>query len=240
LSHPISIGMTAGDHSRRCGSGARRVTRRKRAEIGIRHSPGLARIDSGARAVLNGAMKSFLSAALVALSLMTALTSKAEDPTLYSVPLKDIDGKPTSLKPYAGKVLLIVNVASLCGNTPQYKGLEALWRKYKDEGLVVLGFPCNDFGEQEPGSNSEIKTFCSSNYEVTFPLFDKLHVKGPDQHPLYVELCGDKSPFPGLVQWNFGKFLISRDGRVVARFDPEVEPETNEVTAAVKAALGAK
>ena len=185
-------------------------------------------------------MKSILTAAVIALALLALPASKAEDPGLYSTPLKDIDGKPTSLKPYAGKVLLIVNVASLCGNTPQYKGLEALWRKYKDQGLVVLGFPCNDFGEQEPGSNSEIKTFCSSNYEVTFPLFDKLHVKGPEQHPLYAELSGDKSPFPGSVQWNFGKFLISRDGRIVARFEPEVEPEAPEVTSAVKAALAAK
>jgi glutathione peroxidase len=185
-------------------------------------------------------MKSFLSATLIALALMVSMASKAEEPNLYSVPLKDINGKPTTLKPYAGKVLLIVNVASLCGNTPQYKGLEALWRQYKDQGLVVLGFPCNDFGEQEPGSNSEIKTFCSSNYQVTFPMFDKLHVKGPEQNPLYAELCGEKSPFPGLVQWNFGKFLIGRDGRIVARFEPEVEPETNEVTAAVKAALAAK
>jgi glutathione peroxidase len=185
-------------------------------------------------------MKSFLSVALIALALLAPMASKAADPDLYSVPLKDIDGKPVTLKPYAGKVLLIVNVASLCGNTPQYKGLEALWRQYKDEGLVVLGFPCNDFGEQEPGSNSEIKTFCSSNYQVTFPMFDKLHVKGPEQHPLYAKLCGEKSPFPGLVQWNFGKFLIGRDGRIAARFEPELEPETTEVTAAVKAALAAK
>jgi glutathione peroxidase len=185
-------------------------------------------------------MKSILSAALIALALLAPLISKAEDPNLYAVPLKDIDGKPTSLQPYAGKVLLVVNVASLCGNTPQYKGLEALWRKYKDQGLVVLGFPCNDFGEQEPGSNSEIKTFCSSNYEVTFPMFDKLHVKGPEQHPLYAELSGGKSPFPGEVQWNFGKFLIGRDGRIVARFEPDVEPETAAVTAAIKAALSSK
>jgi glutathione peroxidase len=185
-------------------------------------------------------MKSTLSALILAIALMAPVVSMAEDPNLYSVPLKDIDGKPASLKPYAGKVLLIVNVASLCGNTPQYKGLEALYRQYKDQGLVVLGFPCNDFGEQEPGANSEIKAFCASNYEVTFPMFDKLHVKGPEQHPLYAELCGEKSPFPGLVQWNFGKFLIGRDGRIVARFEPEVEPETTEVTTAVKAALASK
>ena len=186
------------------------------------------------------AMKSFLSAALVTLALIAPLTSRAENPDLYSVPLKDIDGNPATLKPYAGKVLLIVNVASLCGNTPQYKGLEALWLKYKDQGLVVLGFPCNVFGEQEPGSNSDIKTFCSSTYKVTFPLFDKLHVKGPEQHPLYAELSGRNSPFPGEVQWNFGKFLIGRDGRIVARFEPEVEPETPDVTAAVQAALASK
>jgi glutathione peroxidase len=185
-------------------------------------------------------MKSFLSLALVAIALMVPITGKAEDPQLYSTPLKDIDGKPTSLKPYAGKVLLIVNVASLCGNTPQYEGLEAIWRKYKDQGLMVLGFPCNDFGEQEPGTNSEIKKFCSSNYKVTFPMFDKLHVKGPEQHPLYAELSGDKSPFPGLVQWNFGKFLIGRHGRILARFEPEVEPESTEVTNAIKAALAEK
>jgi glutathione peroxidase len=185
-------------------------------------------------------MKSFLSAALLALTLMVPLASKAEDPAIYSTPLKDIDGKPATLKPYAGKVLLIVNVASLCGNTPQYKGLEYLWRKYKDEGLVVLGFPCNDFGEQEPGSNAEIKTFCTSNYKVTFPLFDKLHVKGPEQHPLYAALSGETSPFPGEVQWNFGKFLVGRDGKIIARFDPETGPESAEVSTAINAALSAK
>jgi len=137
------------------------------------------------------------------------------DSKLYDVPLKDIDGKGTSLKAYSGKVLLVVNVASKCGNTPQYAGLETLQRKYKDQGFTVLGFPCNDFGSQEPGSNTDIKEFCSKTYDVTFPMFDKLHVKGAEQHPLYKELSGKESPFPGDVNWNFGKFLIGRDGKIV-------------------------
>jgi glutathione peroxidase len=185
-------------------------------------------------------MKFFLPAALALCAMLLPALSHADESPLYSVPLKDIDGKDTNLKPYAGKVLLVVNVASKCGNTPQYKGLEALWRKYKDQGLVVLGFPCNDFGSQEPGTNDEIKTFCSSHYDVTFPMFDKLHVKGPETHPLYTELSGEKSPFPGPVKWNFGKFLISRDGHILARFEPGVKPETPAVTAAVEKALTEK
>ena len=159
---------------------------------------------------------------------------------LQSIPLKDIDGKETSLKAYAGKVLLIVNVASKCGYTPQYKGLETLHRKYRDQGLLVLGFPSNDFGGQEPGSNSEIKQFCAKEYEVTFPLFDKLHVTGAEQHPLYASLTGAESPAPGPVKWNFGKFLIGRDGKVLARFDSATTPESKELTTAVERALAAK
>src|ERR1043165_558293 len=136
-------------------------------------------------------MKFLLPSMLIALAMILPASSSAEDPKLYSVPLKDIEGKETSLKPYAGKALLIVNVASKCGNTPQYKELEAIWQKYKDRGLVVLGFPSNDFGAQEPETNEEIKQFCSARYGVTFPLFDKLHTKGPEQHPLYTELTGD-------------------------------------------------
>jgi glutathione peroxidase len=169
---------------------------------------------------------------------MTALA--ANSPELTTIPLKDINGKETSLKDYKGKVLLIVNVASKCGYTPQYKGLEATYRKYKDQGLVVLGFPCNDFGAQEPGSNAEIKTFCSDNYDVTFPLFDKLHVKGPQQHPLYSALTGKDSPFPGDVKWNFGKFLVGRDGTIIKRWDSGVKPESKEVSDAIEAALAAK
>jgi glutathione peroxidase len=185
-------------------------------------------------------MKFLLPAAFALCAMLLPAFSHAADSPLYSVPLKDIDGKDTNLKPYAGKVLLVVNVASKCGNTPQYKGLEEIWRKYKDQGLVVLGFPCNDFGSQEPGTNAEIKTFCSSKFDVTFPMFDKLHVKGPETHPLYTELSGDKSPFPGPVKWNFGKFLVSRDGRIIARFEPGVKPETPAVTSAVEKALAEK
>ena len=179
-----------------------------------------------------------LTALAFALLAMTSL--HAADSPLDSIPLKDIDGKDTSLKAYSGKALLIVNVASKCGFTPQYQGLEALSRKYKDAGLVVLGFPCNDFGAQEPGTNTEIKQFCSSKFDVTFPLFDKLHVKGPEQHPLYTAISGPNAPFPGDVKWNFGKFLISRDGKILARYDSDVKPDAKELTDAIDKALAAK
>ncbi len=155
----------------------------------------------------------------------------------YEIPLKDINGKETSLKAYKGKTILVVNVASKCGLTPQYAALESLYRKYKDKGLVVVGFPCNDFAGQEPGTNEEIKQFCSTKYDVTFPLFDKLHVKGPEQHPLYAALTGKEAQFPGDVKWNFGKFLIGKDGKVLHRFEPQVKPDATEVTAAIEAAL---
>jgi glutathione peroxidase len=161
--------------------------------------------------------------------------------SIYDIPLKDIDGKDTSLKAYSGKVLLIVNVASKCGYTRQYKSLEAIHRKYGEEGFTVLGFPSNDFGSQEPGSNAEIKEFCSAKFGVTFPMFDKLNVKpGPEQHPLYQALTGGNSPFPGDVKWNFGKFLIGRDGRVLARFASGDEPDGKKVTTAIEAALAGK
>ncbi len=160
--------------------------------------------------------------------------------SLYDVPLKDIDGKETSLKPYENKVLLIVNVASKCGLTPQYEGLEKIHQKYKDQGFSVLGFPCNQFAGQEPGSNQEIKEFCSVNYKVSFPLFDKLDVNGKARHPLYQELAGEKSPYPGDIKWNFAKFLIGRDGKILKRFEPKVKPDAPEVTKAIEEALGQK
>ena len=172
--------------------------------------------------------------------LLMAASALADDAKIYTIPLKDIDGKDATLKTYAGKPLLIVNVASKCGFTPQYAGLEAVWRKYKDKGLMVLGFPCNDFGAQEPGTTEEIKKFCSANYEVTFPLFDKLHVKGDEQHALYAALTGADSPVPGPVKWNFGKFLIGRDGKIIARFDSKVTPDSAELTKAIEDALAAK
>jgi glutathione peroxidase len=180
------------------------------------------------------------SIAICAAALFAASAFAADMKSLYDIPLKDIDGKPTSLKAYQGKVLLIVNVASKCGFTPQYKGLEAIHLKYQSRGFTVLGFPCNDFGAQEPGSNEQIKQFCTADYSVTFPMFDKLHVKGSEQHPLYAALTGKEAPFPGDVGWNFGKFLIGKDGKIVKRFDSKVTPESAEVTAAVEEALKAK
>ena len=170
----------------------------------------------------------------------TFAIANAADSPLYSIPLKDIEGKTTSLKAYQGKVLLVVNVASKCGFTLQYEGLEALWQKRREQGLVVLGFPSNDFGSQEPGSEEEIKAFCLSKFNVTFPLFSKLHVNGPEQHPLYEALSGKNSPVAGPVKWNFGKFLIGRDGKVIARFDSGVKPDAPELGAAIEAALAAK
>ena len=161
--------------------------------------------------------------------------------SLYDIPLKDINGQATSLKAYQGKVLLLVNVASKCGYTRQYKPLEAVYLKYHHQGLEVLGFPSNDFGGQEPGTPEQIKQFCSSQFAVTFPLFEKLKVKGgADQHPLYAALTGQDSPFPGEVKWNFGKFLIGRDGKIVARFQSADEPDSAAVTKAIEAALAAK
>ncbi len=160
--------------------------------------------------------------------------------SLYDIPLKDIDGKDTSLKPYRGKVLLVVNVASKCGLTPQYSALESLYERYKDKGFSVLAFPCNQFAGQEPGTSEEIKQFCSTKYNVTFPLFDKLDVNGPNRHPLYQALAGKGSPYPGDIKWNFGKFLIGRDGRILKRFEPKTTPDSPEVQQAIEAALAAK
>lgn len=175
-----------------------------------------------------------------ALFAAAALCAADAPKSIYDVPLKDIDGKDTSLKSYAGKVMLIVNVASKCGKTPQYAQLEELNQKFQKDGLAVLGFPCNDFGKQEPGTNAEIKEFCSAKYHVTFPMFDKIVVKGPEKHPLYVLLSGPDSPFPGDVKWNFGKFLVGKDGKILKRFEPGVKPDAPEVVAAIEDALKAK
>ncbi len=150
--------------------------------------------------------------------------------TIYDFTVDDIEGKPVKLDRFKGKVLLVVNTASKCGVTPQYKGLEALYRKYHDRGLEVLGFPCNQFGAQEPGSEQEIATFCQTNYDVTFPMFAKIDVNGDATAPLYRHLKHEK---PGLlgteaIKWNFTKFLVDRDGRVVARFAPNDTPEALE------------
>ncbi len=147
--------------------------------------------------------------------------------TVYDFEAKTIDGTTQKLEAYKGKVLLVVNVASKCGFTPQYKGLEALWRKYQDKGLVVLGFPCDQFGHQEPGDEDEIKNFCSLNYDVSFPMYAKIDVNGTDAHPLYQHL---KSEAPGVlgsegIKWNFTKFLVGRDGKVAKRYGSMDTPE---------------
>lgn len=183
-------------------------------------------------------MNATLRAAFAAVCSVVATTAFAAN--LYNIPVKDIDGNVATLAPYKGEVMLIVNVASKCGLTPQYAALEALYAKHKGDGLVVLGFPCNQFNGQEPGSNEQIKEFCSSEYGVTFPLFDKIDVNGAGRHPLYVALAGDDSPFPGDIRWNFAKFLIGRDGTIVARFAPGTKPDAPEVVAAIEAALAAK
>jgi glutathione peroxidase len=158
--------------------------------------------------------------------------------TIYEFAAKTIDGDERSLRDYAGKVLLVVNVASQCGLTPHYGGLQELHESFRDRGLVVLGFPCNQFGAQEPGTDAEIKQFCSSKYNVTFPLFDKIEVNGPNRHPLYIALAGQDSPFPGDIKWNFTKFLIGRDGKILKRFESRTVPDSPEVLAAIESALG--
>ncbi|MBD0674448.1 glutathione peroxidase [Streptomyces sp. CBMA156] len=161
--------------------------------------------------------------------------------SLYDIPLRTLDGKPASLADHKGKALLIVNVASKCGLTPQYEGLERLQQRYAGRGFTVLGFPCNQFAGQEPGSAEEIRTFCSTTYGVTFPLFEKIDVNGEDRHPLYARLTevADEEGQAGDVSWNFEKFLISPDGTVAARLRPRVDPESAELTAAIEGLLPA-
>jgi glutathione peroxidase len=194
-------------------------------------------IDTPAGVAILPPMK---KATLIA-SLVFAVTVFAKSMApVQEIALKDIDGKPTNLGAFAGKTILLVNVASKCGYTPQYEQLEAIHQKYKDRGFTVVGVPCNDFGAQEPGTNEEIKQFCSSKYNVTFPLMDKVHVKGPEQHPLYAYLTGKDAAFPGDIKWNFGKFLIGPDGKVLKRWDSGVKPDSKEITDAIEASLAKK
>ncbi|MCQ0021748.1 glutathione peroxidase [Streptomyces somaliensis DSM 40738] len=160
--------------------------------------------------------------------------------SLYDIPLRTLSGEPTSLAEYRGRVVLVVNVASECGLTPQYAGLEKLQQEYGGRGLTVLGVPCNQFGGQEPGGPEEIRTFCSTTYGVTFPLLEKTDVNGPDRHPLYAELtrAADADGEAGDVQWNFEKFLVSPEGEVL-RFRPRTEPDAPELVAAIEERLPA-
>lgn len=159
--------------------------------------------------------------------------------SLYSIPLTLNDGTETDFGRFEGKVVMVVNVASQCGFTPQYAGLELLYEKFRDQGFEILGVPCNQFAGQEPGGDDEIAEFCQRNFGVSFPLTTKSDVRGKNQHPLYAELTRFKNGLlPGLVKWNFEKFLVNRDGEVVARFAPSVEPDSPEVIEAVEEALG--
>ena len=160
--------------------------------------------------------------------------------SIYDIPVRALDGSEASLRDYKDQVLLIVNVASKCGLTPQYTGLERLHEKFADRGFAVLGFPCNQFGEQEPGSAEEIATFCSASYGVTFPLFEKNDVNGPNRQPLYDVLTplADSEGNSGDIRWNFEKFLVDRSGEPVQRFSPLVEPEADEIVESIQQLLG--
>ena len=162
--------------------------------------------------------------------------ARADQSSPLTGEVKKIDGTAVDLAKYKGKVVLVVNVASRCGYTPQYTGLQKLYETYKDKGLVVLGFPANEFGGQEPGSDTDIATFCSSKYGVTFDMFSKVVVKGPNKSPLYKSLTESATP-PGEVSWNFEKFLVGRDGRIVGRYKSAVAPDDAKLTQAIEAAL---
>lgn len=157
---------------------------------------------------------------------------------LYGFRLPDIDGRPVDLKTFKGKVLLIVNTASMCGNTPQYAGLQEMYERYQERGFEVLAFPANDFGQQEPGTNQEIKGFCYTKYSVSFPLFSKISVVGKDKHPLYRYLT-EQSAFPGRVTWNFQKYLVDRSGNVIGKYDPGMNPLSPAILTDVEKALAA-
>ena len=178
------------------------------------------------------------SIAMVAVAFGAVVAAGASGSSVYDFTLPSIDGDATPLSNYKGKVVLLVNVASRCGFTPQYSALESLYEKYKDQGFVILGFPANNFGAQEPGTNAEIKTFCSTKYSVTFPMFGKVSVKGDDTTPLYKYLTTTANPsVAGDIKWNFTKFLVNRNGEVVERFEPPVKPDSPEMMAAVEKLL---
>ena len=176
-----------------------------------------------------------IAAAALVLLATNLRAEEKKDKSVYDFAVKDIDGKDVDLSQYKGKVSLVVNVASFCGNTPQYKNLEAIYEKYRDKGFEILAFPANEFGKQEPGSDAEIKEFCTSKYKTQFPLFSKIVVKGEGQAPLYQYLTSaDANPkTAGDIEWNFQKFLVSKDGKVVARFKPKMKPDDKEVTDAI-------
>ncbi len=174
---------------------------------------------------------------VLALLLFVLPAAAGAPTTLHAFTMNRIDGAKQALSDYEGQVLLVVNVASKCGLTKQYAGLETLYEEYRAQGFAVLGFPSNDFRGQEPGTNAEIADFCRATYAVEFPMFAKIHVAGPDQHPLYGYLTGLPAPIGGPVEWNFQKYLVDHHGRVVARFTPKVEPRDPAIVEAIEALL---
>jgi len=170
--------------------------------------------------------------------MMVVASAYAAPKSIYDFTLPLLNGKDAPLAEYKGKVVLVVNVASRCGFTPQYTALESIYEKYKDQGFVIIGFPANNFGGQEPGTNDEIAKFCTGKYNVTFPVYGKISVKGDDQHPLYAYLTKDANPtVAGDIKWNFTKFLVDRQGNVVQRFESPVTPDSPEITGAIEAQL---
>jgi len=157
-------------------------------------------------------------------------------PSIFQFTMNDIDGHPVNLKQFQGKVLMIVNTASFCGNTPQYGGLQTLYEQYREQGFEILAFPANNFGKQEPGTSEEIKSFCYTKYALEFPLFEKISVKGDDTHPLYQYLTR-QSPFPGDIEWNFQKFLVNRKGQIIARYRPGLKPLSAQIVQDLQEAL---
>ena len=198
-----------------------------------RHAAG----SSGGAARARGAAR---RAALLGLAAATLVAATAAGPDVLTLTMKRLDGSEQSLAVYKGRVVLIVNTASKCGFTPQYEGLEALYRKYEPRGFVVLGFPSNDFKQQEPGSDAQIAEFCRATYDIQFPMFSKISVKGDAMHPLYKMLTSLPAPLGGPVAWNFQKYLVDRDGRVVAKFAPATKPDDPAFVAELEALLGEK
>ena len=194
-------------------------------------------------------MKKLLIGVAVAMTVSAAMlflvkanvstVEKGKGKTVYDFTMKDTGGKDVKLEQFRGKVVMLVNVASKCGYTPQYDGLQKIYEQYKDQGFVILGFPANNFGAQEPGTNEEIVEFCRINYGVKFPIFSKISVKGDDKHPLYKYLTepATNPDFSGEIKWNFNKFLIGRDGKIIARFESADKPEDAKVTGAIEGAL---
>ena len=165
------------------------------------------------------------------------MTTQASD--IFGFTLNDIDGKPVALSQFRGKTLLLVNTASLCGNTPQYADLQTMYERYRSKGFEILAFPANNFGQQEPGTNEDIKGFCLTKYSLTFPLFSKISVKGSDKHPLYRYLT-EESPFPGDVEWNFQKYLVDPNGTVIARYHHRTKPMSDEIVRDLERTLAQK